>query len=253
MAKSIEKKIAISTSKKTINKTKKQKEFVESIPLKRLTRSNTSEILLKSKEQKKSASEIPPRVTRLLKITEVSSKLAKKTEHKENNQHQISNRVTRSLKSKEVIFKSNIEEEKKQNFDLRRVTRPLKKNSQSNDVSSSIPVSFVRTENRIEKRHIFIKLESFGIGSICLAKQKYSCPWPARVEKIEGDKILVFFFGDKRVGYVESSEIYDFTKSLKAVESILFAKRIPRGYKTGVVEIEYLLGIDNTQSILNKI
>lgn len=171
-------------------KTQQRKKF-ESIPL-RLTRSTSSELSLKSKEgiqQKKSESRIEPRVTRSVKI---SSKSPRKTEYGENNQHQIANRVIRSIKPKETATKSKLEEKKNQNFDLPRVTRSQKKNTQSNSVPNLTTATIVCAEKRIVKGHSFIKLEEFELGSICLAKQKYSCPWPARVDKIEGEKILVY-------------------------------------------------------------
>lgn len=61
--------------------------------------------------------------------------------------------------------------------------------------------------------------------------------------------MLVHFFGDGRVGYVLDTEIYDFSKSFEAVQSTLAAKRKPRGYVTGLVELE----VDSTHSIFNKI
>lgn len=241
------------TGKKLVNKTKKQEKSIDSIQLKRVTRSNTSETLLKIKEEEKSQSEIGLRVTRSSKIPELSSKLVRKIEQKERSQAQIPLRVTRSLKLKELSIKPKVEEKKSHNFDLPHVTRSLKKNTQFCDIDAPNPVTPPRTENRIEKRVNFIKLEKFEKNTVCLAKQKYSCPWPARIEKIEKDKVLVYFFGDKRVGYVQLTEIYDFTKSSEAIHSILFGKRPPRGFKTGLIEIEFLLGIDSTQSILNKI
>lgn len=155
MAKSIEKKRMVSPS----NKTNKQKKCIASSS--RLTRSKTnqSEVLLKSKSkivvQKKS-----------------ESKIEKKTEQ----------RATRSLSRKH----NSLEKEKEQNFGLPRITRSntLKKNPPLNEVSiSSTPA--VKTENRIEKRHNFIKLSKIETNAVCLAKQKFSYPWPARIVKIE--------------------------------------------------------------------
>lgn len=40
--------------------------------------------------------------------------------------------------------------------------------------------------------------------SIILAKQKYSCPWPATILNIENNKVLVHFFGDNRTGKLPS-------------------------------------------------
>lgn len=71
--------------------------------------------------------------------------------------------------------------------------------------------------------------------------------------KIEKDRVLVHFFGDRRVGYVQATEIYDFIKSSEAVQSTLSAKRKPRGYIAGLAEVELLLKVDSAQSIFNKI
>lgn len=105
----------------------------------------------------------------------------------------------------------------------------------------------------VVKREQFVKLNIFEKNSIVLAKQKYSCPWPARVLEIEKNKVLVFFFDDKRNGFVSRFEIYDFLKSSRAIKSIITSKRVPRCYLTGVSEIELLLGINKEQSILNDL
>lgn len=240
---------------KSNNKTKKQEKSVDSIPLKRLTRSNTLKSKGKIQQQKKIESEIVPRAARSLKIPNVIQKqstVEKKIEREVKSQLEIPQRVTRSLKIKKTLSNSKLQEEKNPNSNSKRVTRSVDKSAQSYVVPDLVTPSFVRNESRIEKRVNFIKLEKFEINTICLAKQKYSSPWPAQILEIEEDKILVHFFGDKRVGYVESTEVYDFIKSSGAIQSILFAKRKPRGYITGVVEVERLLKIDSAHSILNK-
>lgn len=93
------------------------------------------------------------------------------------------------------------------------------------------------------KRPEFVKLTNYDIDSIVLAKQKYSIAWPARILEIKKDKIRVYFFGDKREGFVNPSEIYDFKKSAEAVKAVISAKIKPRGYLTGIRETEMLLGI----------
>lgn len=247
--------MAKSNKKKLTNKTKKQVKDIDSIPSKRVTRSNKSEILLELKKkvqhEKKSESKIL-RVLRSSDTSDESSKSAEKSVENGKVQPQISKRVTRSLKTKVLSSEPKPEEAKNQHCDFPRVTRSLNKIPQLSEVSNPVAPPIVRTENRIEKRVIFIKLEKFEEDTICLAKQKYSCPWPARIIRIEKDKVLVHFFGDKRVGYVQSTEIYDFTKSSEAIRSINSGKKIPRGYTAGLLEVELLLGIDISQSVLNK-
>lgn len=72
------------------------------------------------------------------------------------------------------------------------------------------PHSADREENRtrtcaITVKNPFIKINDFKVDSIVLAKQLYSFPWPAKVLKIEKDRIFVYFFGDKRCGYVSKA------------------------------------------------
>lgn len=105
----------------------------------------------------------------------------------------------------------------------------------------------------IVKRQPFVKLNCFEKNAIVLAKQKYSCAWPARVIEIEKGKVLVSFFGDKRQGFVSLAEVYDFVKSAEAVKSIISSKKPPRGYITGVKEIELLLGVNKEKSLFNEI
>lgn len=251
MAKSIEKKRPISASKKIIKKSEKKEKCINPIAFKRLTRSNKSQILLESKEKvvqhkKKSEFGNAPRAS---KKPANSSKLDKNNNQTEESQQKIPKRVTRSLKIKELSSDSIIE----QNSDLSRVTRSMHKTTSLSEASNTVTPPIVQTENRIEKRVNFIKLEKFEKDTICLAKQKYSCPWPAQILEIEKDKILVHFFGDKRVGYVQSTEIYDFVKSSEAIQSLLSGQRKPRGYVNGVVEIELFLGVDRSLSVLNKV
>lgn len=89
----------------------------------------------------------------------------------------------------------------------------------------------------------FVKSLNFNVNSIVLAKQKNSFPWPSRVLTIEKKRVLVYFFGDRRSGYVKSSEIYDFIKSHNAVSNKLESKYTPKAFKTGVAEIKLLLNI----------
>lgn len=241
----------ISSSKKIINKTKEKPNVVDSIPSKRLTRSNTSKIILTSKkviQQKKSEAEIVPRVTRSSQKLKFSSELDTESKQGKDSQHRLSQRSDTEI---EKLSKSKFEGEKDQSFDLPHATRSQKKNP-LNDVSISIAPSTVKTENRIVKRHDFIKLREIAINTICLAKQKYSQPWPALILKIENEKTLVHFFGDYRVGYVQSTEVYDFIKSIAAIKSSLTKKRNPRGYVSGLKEVEYLLKIDSSLSVFNK-
>lgn len=66
--------------------------------------------------------------------------------------------------------------------------------TQSNEINSSQNSNVVtdslkkNTEKRIVKRENFVKLDNFEEDSFCLAKQKFSIPWPARVLKIEKKK-----------------------------------------------------------------
>lgn len=103
------------------------------------------------------------------------------------------------------------------------------------------------------KRHDFFRLTNYELNSIVLAKQKYSIPWPARVLKIEKEKVQVHFFGDQRSGYVNSSEIYDFEKSVDAIKYIISSNRKPRGYLNGLREIELLLGVTEKNSVIKNL
>lgn len=104
---------------------------------------------------------------------------------------------------------------------------------------------------KIVKRVDFVKTEIFKKNEIVLAKQKYSCPWPARILEVKKEKVLVYFFGDKRSGFVSASELYDFIKSLDALKSFLSSKKIPFGFIAGVREVELLLKINAINSVLN--
>lgn len=97
----------------------------------------------------------------------------------------------------------------------------------------------------------FVKLNDFEVSSIVLSKQKYSIPWPSRVLKIEKERASVYFFGDKRVGYVSKNEIYDFILSKSAIKSVIASQKKQQTYLTGIAEVEFLLGIPSGDSLLN--
>lgn len=63
----------------------------------------------------------------------------------------------------------------------------------------------------------------------------------------------MYFFGDRREGYVQITEIYDFKKSFEAIKSFLSAKGKPRAYVTGLHEVELYIGIDRAHSIFNTV
>lgn len=121
-------------------------------------------------------------------------------------------------------------------------------------ISNNLPhIKPNEKKNIIVKRVDFIKLNEFKVNSIVLAKQKYSQPWPARIVKIAKEKVQVYFFGDKREGFVASQEIYDFRKSTEALIPVLKSKNQKRGYLAGIREIEMLLNVPQEQSILHQI
>lgn len=124
--------------------------------------------------------------------------------------------------------------------------------SNSNQQPPIIPVDKKKTQNKLSTIR-FVKLNDFTVNSIVLAKQKYSIPWPARVLQIEKERVFVFFFGDKRSGYVSKGEIYDFILSSNALKSAIASKKKPRTFCTGVAEVELLLGIQYKKSVLNII
>lgn len=99
----------------------------------------------------------------------------------------------------------------------------------------------------------FVKLIDFEKDSVVLAKQKWSTPWPSWVERIDKNRVLVYFFGDKRFGYVNKTEIYDFILSVNAVKSVIAAKTIAyyQSYVTGIAEVEFLLGIASADCFFN--
>lgn len=96
----------------------------------------------------------------------------------------------------------------------------------------------------------FVKLHDYNVDSIVLAKQKYSTPWPAKVLKIEKNRVFVYFFGDKRSGFVSKFEIYDFFLSVSAIKSTIASKKVHRSYYTGIAEVELSMGIPSEKSLL---
>lgn len=204
---------------------------------------------------------------------EICVKISKKKEKTSRVIESVSfTRITRSKKTvhsnsprashSPKILKKPIEsvrkiEEKKKYFT--RSTKISEKTAQSNEIKlpnlGNVSLKKKKEEERkIAKRADFVRLDNFEVGTICLSKQKWSFPWPARVIKVEKKKVLVYFFGDKRVGYVEPLEIYDFVKSSHALRLIIPAKKKSSpNFITGLVEVEMLLQINSNYSLLNNI
>lgn len=111
----------------------------------------------------------------------------------------------------------------------------------------------VETTKRIVKRAHFVQTKSFKASDIVLAKQKYSTPWPSKILDVRKGNVLVHFYGDKRQGLVESTEIYDYVKSLGALKQTLSAKNVRLALITGVCEVEDLMRIPRALSIINTI
>lgn len=191
---------------------------------------------------------INTRITRSQVKVSVSVKKLKKIDHSE----KLNVRVTRASKpnEKKIAVKAAEEFEKL----AKRITRSSTKKSQNSiQHVQQVAPSIEPTKKSVVKRADFYKLNTFEKDLIVLAKQKYSVPWPARIIKVEKNKVLVFFFGDKRSGFVSSSEIYDLVKSFHALRSVILSKKKPAGYTTGMREVELLLGISDKDSILNII
>lgn len=103
------------------------------------------------------------------------------------------------------------------------------------------------------KREEFVKLPNYAVDSIVLAKQKYSITWPARILQIQKEKIRVYFFGDRREGFVSPFEIYSFKNSTAALKELIATKNKPRAYLIGVREVELLLQIPEERSLVKSL
>lgn len=113
------------------------------------------------------------------------------------------------LRSTEKKFVSKIEpaktiEKLKPANNLSKSNTNVLRSSEKKIVPTSVQktVPTLNQTKSIVKQIDFVKLDTFQKNSIVLAKQKFSFPWPARVLSIEKEKTLVYFFGDKREGYV---------------------------------------------------
>lgn len=165
------------------------------------------------------------------RLTRSKSVYSEKVEFVENTLAKFSPKRTRSKSEKNLNIQLISE------FNHREKSEQQKKQSQNLKISAAR----------------YIKQCDFSVNSIVLAKQKYSCPWPAKVVKIEREKVFVYFFGDKRSGYVKKSEIYNFILSVNAVIQTLASKKQQTTYSTGIREIEVLMGIDQENSVFNEI
>lgn len=167
------------------------------------------------------------------------------------------NTFARTLRSASKSSENNIAAKKVKKLEklapTPRVTRSSNKNSHV--TVQQVAPAIVPTIKIIVKRADFVKLNNFAADQIVLAKQKYSIPWPifGRILKVEKEKVLVYFFGDKRTGFVQSNEIYDFAKSFQALKETILSKKKPASFITGVQEVEVLLQINGQNSVLSNL
>lgn len=212
-------------------------------------------------------------------------RLLKKAEIKSPIKTRSTAKLIHSLKQKEIVSvpaRATRLREKKSNINIQQITpavestkRPVNRVGLDKVKSKEIvpvPVRITRSKTekpkdsvekktptvvptkQLVKRVAFVKAKTFNQNDIILAKQKYSTPWPAIVLNIQKERVFVYFFGDKRSGYVSSSEIYDYAESIRALKSYLvLTKKIPSGFITGVREVEALLKIPQENSVLNVV
>lgn len=206
------------------------------IPTNKLTRNLKSSKILQPKNQL----QLNQRITRSKSLqtqtvqkenkTSVQNCFTAKTCSKSETHTPIYNTREKSKRIKNIIINKNSKKQQQPNLD-----RKLKSQEKS------LSVSNVQ----------FVKLSDFKVNSIVLAKQKYSVPWPSRVLKVEKERVFVYFFGDKRCGYVSKGEIYDFILSKSAIKSVIASSRKKQSYLTGIVEVQSVLGIPSDDSLLN--
>lgn len=160
-------------------------------------------------------------------------------------------RITRSTKKEGALIAPTISPKKLRSKSIQNKKNEL--NSHSSEFKPQNLPANTKTQSKNSSLSTvrFIKLNDYKVNSIVLAKQKYSTPWPARVLKIEKNQVFVYFFSDKRNGFVLREEIYDFILSGNAIKSSLSSKKKLRGYLTGIAEIEMLLNIPQEKSLLN--
>lgn len=164
----------------------------------------------------------------------------------DSNEQNFSSVNTRS-KSKTNILPKNFENtlpKSKKTIDI-----DTNSNQQQQQNSDDKPKTQTKSLCSVKKQ--YVKLHDFKVDSVVLAKQKYSVPWPSKVLKIERERVFVYFFGDKRSGYVPKNEIYDFILSVNAIKSTIASKKNHRSYTLGIAEIEMLMGIKSENSLLN--
>lgn len=155
--------------------------------------------------------------------------------------------ITRSMKNQTRQSRSKREESKKiEIIEKKKYSKKRYPQDKINNTGTHTKILCVSTIQ-------FVKLNDFTENSIVLSKQKYSIPWPSKVLKVEKNRVYVYFFGDKRCGYVNRSEIYDFILSARAIKSKIATHKIQRAYITGLTEVESLLKIPRKHSLFAEV
>lgn len=203
----------------------------------------------------------------MVKSNKLKSKASKKSKPAKNSKpskilKKTDNKPEPRTRSQSIVSVSE-KKEKLKNTPRENLTRACKSrniesidlNNNSNEqTSQNLNIDLkAKLKSLIVVRNLFVKSSDFKIDSIVLAKQKYSIAWPAKIVRIEKQRVFVYFFGDKRCGYVQKDEIYDFISSIYGIKSQISSKNTPKSYSTGIAEVEILLGISSSgSSFFNK-
>lgn len=213
-----EKKVQISNKKQSSKRLRSEKKVLSENNSTRITRSQT-----------KSSAKLQKTINIELQAVSSQPTCSKSTEKILPVQH-FPSRNTRSKSEKISSITLNPDSNKKELF-----------NKEKSQIKNTA-ISTIR----------YVKLSDFEVNTVVLAKQKYSIPWPARVLKIEKDRVFVYFFGDKRSGFVFKSEIYNFVLSASAIRATIQSKKKPpRTFCTGIAEVETIFKIPCNESLLN--
>lgn len=127
-------------------------------------------------------------------------------------------------------------------------SKTIKKDSDDSAGAEPKQTTVPIPHGRLMKKIGPVKLKEFEINDIVLAKQKYSCPWPARMKAINGKRVFVDFFGDNTHGHVDIDEIYSFCKNSETIKACANAKK-NTNYRKGVILAERLLNIPDHLSV----
>lgn len=118
-------------------------------------------------------------------------------------------------------------------------------------VAESVEMNSVATNNEgPPKKRRKIEITQPKVNDVVMAKMRCYCPWPARVDNFNGNRVDIYFFGTYQTGTVNIKDIKLYSESRSQIRQLI-VRRNPLFHRA-VLEVEALMNIPMEYSVFNR-